>query len=72
MFAPAATPKPVLDTLNQAILKAMQAPPVKETFAKQYFNIVPSASADEAKTWLAGEIANWRKTTQEVKLDIPD
>jgi tripartite-type tricarboxylate transporter receptor subunit TctC len=72
IFAPAATPKPVLETLNQAILKAMEAPSVKQTFAKQYFNIVPSASAAEAKTWLAGEIANWRKTTQEVKLDIPD
>jgi tripartite-type tricarboxylate transporter receptor subunit TctC len=72
MFAPAGTPKAVLDTLNKAILKAMEAPSVKAAFTKQYFNIVPSASADEAKTWLTGEIANWKKTTQEVKLDIPD
>jgi tripartite-type tricarboxylate transporter receptor subunit TctC len=72
MFAPADTPKPVLETLNKAILEAMKAPQLKEAFDKQYFNIVPSQSADEAKTWLAQEIANWKKITQEVKIDVTE
>jgi tripartite-type tricarboxylate transporter receptor subunit TctC len=72
LFAPAGTPKEVLDTLNKAILEAMEAPALKEAFGKQHFNIVPSKSADEAKTWLAEEIALWKKITDEVKIDITE
>jgi len=72
LFAPAGTPKEVLDILNKAILQAMEAPQVKDTFAKQYFNIVPNKSAEEAKTWLADEIAHWRKITEEVKIDLAE
>ena len=39
-------------------------------FAKQNFNRVPSASLDEAKTWLAGEISLWKKITQEVPVEL--
>ena len=72
MFAPAGTPPEVLATLNREILKAMEQPNVKEIFGKQYFNIVPSKSAAEAKTWLAGESANWKKITEEVKIDLSE
>ena len=69
MFAPAATPKPVLEALHKAAVEAMQAPAAKEQLTRQNFNIVPSKSVDEAKTWLAGEIATWRKITSEVKIE---
>jgi tripartite-type tricarboxylate transporter receptor subunit TctC len=72
MFAPAGTPKEVLETLNKAVNEAMQAPSVQEAFKKQGFNIVPSKSVDEAKTWLAGQMDSWRKITQEVKIDISE
>ena len=39
---------------------------------KQGFNIVPSKSAEEAKTWLQGEIQTWKKITQEVKIDLSE
>ena len=72
LFAPAGTPKAVLETLREAMTEAMKAPAVVEAFKNQGFNTVPTASLDEAKTWLASEIANWRKITQEVKIEIPD
>jgi tripartite-type tricarboxylate transporter receptor subunit TctC len=72
LFAPAGTPVPILDTLRQAMTEAMTNPSVINTFQTQNFNIVPTGSLDEAKTWLAGEIANWRKITEEVKIDITD
>src|SRR5215467_10673721 len=61
MFAPAATPKPVLETLHKAAVDAMAAPAANEQLTRQNFNIVPSKSVDEAKTWLANEIATWKK-----------
>ena len=69
MFAPAATPKPVLETLHKAAVDAMRAPAAKEALDRQHFNIVPSKSVDDAKTWLAGEIALWKKITAEVKIE---
>jgi len=72
MFAPAATPKPVLEALHKAAVEALQAPAAKEALIKQNFNIVPSKSVDEAKTWLAGELATWKKITAEVKIDVTE
>ncbi len=68
LFAPAGTPKPVLDKLFAAINKALQRPELREKFAKQHFNIAPNKSVDDAKAWLGAEIAHWRTITQTVKI----
>jgi tripartite-type tricarboxylate transporter receptor subunit TctC len=72
MIAPAGTPKPVLETLHKAAVEALQAPAAKDALTKQNFNIVPSKSVDEAKAWLAGEIATWQKITGAVKIDVTE
>jgi len=69
LFAPAGTPKNVLQTIFTATVAAMQTPEVSDAFKKQTFNIVPNASLADAKTWLANEMANWRKITGEVKIE---
>jgi len=71
LFAPAGTPKEVLETLRKAMTEALASPAVTATFAKQNFNRVPTASLEAAKTWLADEMARWKKITEEVKIDIP-
>jgi len=70
MLAPAATPKPVIDTVFKAIVEASKQPELKEAFAKQLVAIKVSDSPDEAKTWLKGELDAWRKITKEVKIDL--
>lgn len=70
LFAPAATPKPVLEALYKDVIKALQSPAVKEKFGKQHFNIVPNKSVADAQSWLAGEIAHWREITQTVKIEV--
>jgi tripartite-type tricarboxylate transporter receptor subunit TctC len=72
LTARAGTPPEVLETIRKAAVQALEAPAVIENFKKQNFNIVPSASLEEAKTWAASEIETWRKITQEVKLDVPE
>lgn len=72
LFAPAGTPPEVLDTLFNAAVKAMQAPAVQEAFKKQNFNVVPNKSIADAKTWLADEMATWRKITSEVKIELSE
>jgi tripartite-type tricarboxylate transporter receptor subunit TctC len=72
MLAPAATPKPVIDTLYNAIVEASKQPALKEAFDKQLVSIKISASPDEAKTWLKSELDAWRKITSEVKIDLAE
>jgi tripartite-type tricarboxylate transporter receptor subunit TctC len=72
MFAPAGTPKPVLDTLYKAAVDALAAPAAKEALTKQNFIIDPSKSVDDARTWLAGEIGSWKKITSEVKIETAE
>jgi tripartite-type tricarboxylate transporter receptor subunit TctC len=69
MFAPAGTPHDVLQTVFKATVEAMKAPAVSEAFKKQTFNTVPSASLDDARTWLADQMDTWRKITSEVKIE---
>jgi len=72
MLAPAATPKPVIDTLFKAIVEASKQPALKEAFDKQLVSIKVSESPDEAKTWLKIELDAWRKITSEVKIDLAE
>jgi tripartite-type tricarboxylate transporter receptor subunit TctC len=72
MFAPAGTPKEIIDILQKASIQAMQVPAAKKVFAEQNFNILPTGSVEEAKPWLAQEIATWSKITQEVKIEVPE
>ena len=69
LFAPAGTPKDVLQTIFAATLAAMKAPAVAEAFKKQTFNTVPNSSLDDAKAWLGHEMDTWRKITGEVKIE---
>ena len=70
LFAPAGTPKPVLDALYAAVAKALASPEAQEKFKKQNYNIVPSKSVDDAKKWLAAEMKHWETITSTVKIDV--
>ena len=72
MFAPAQTPKPVLDTLFKSINEAAKVPALQEAFAKQLVAVKPSDSLAEAVTWHKNELATWRKITSEVKIDLTE
>src|SRR5262245_23122008 len=69
LFAPAATPKPILDALFKASTAALDTAAAKEAFGKQNFILTPNKSLDDSAKWLAGEIARWQKITSEVKVE---
>ncbi|HYZ44947.1 MAG TPA: tripartite tricarboxylate transporter substrate-binding protein, partial [Xanthobacteraceae bacterium] len=70
LFAPAATPKPVLETLFQIVARAIQSPDTIEKLQKQNFNIVANKSLADAQTWLADEIKHWEHITKAVEIDV--
>jgi tripartite-type tricarboxylate transporter receptor subunit TctC len=69
LFAPAGTPKDVLQTIFNATVEAMKTPSVDDAFKKQMFNTVPNASLDDARAWLAAQMGTWRKITTEVHIE---
>jgi tripartite-type tricarboxylate transporter receptor subunit TctC len=72
LFAPAAAPKDVLDTIFKASVEAVQAPAVMDAFSKQNFIIVPSRSLDDATAWLAGQITSGKNITTAVKIETAE
>ena len=60
LMAPAGTPRPVLETLNGAVNKILNAPEVRETWAKQ--GAVPMGMGiDEFDRFMRDDIVKWAK-----------
>lgn len=64
VFAPAATPKPVIEKLNATLAAALQSPVVKERLAKEGFEALTSTPA-QARTRLETEMPKWAKLVKE-------
>jgi tripartite-type tricarboxylate transporter receptor subunit TctC len=70
LFAPAATPKPVLEALFNAVSKALQSPEAIEKLQKQNYNVALNKSLADAKSWLDSEMKHWETITNTVKIDV--
>jgi tripartite-type tricarboxylate transporter receptor subunit TctC len=64
LFAPAGTPKPVIDTLNAAIRKALLDPQTQEALLKRGAEAVPG-SPDEFGKFVKMEVARWGKLVKQ-------
>lgn len=60
VFAPAGTPKPVLDKLNSSLNQALNGSALKERLVRDGFDPIPSTPA-QAKERLAKEMPVWAK-----------
>jgi len=72
LYAPAATPRDVLEVVRKAAVQALGSEPVETAFKQQMIRALPSASIEEAQAWNKAELAYWTKVTDEVKIDLPD
>jgi tripartite-type tricarboxylate transporter receptor subunit TctC len=71
LYAPAKTPRDVLDTLHRQVVQALNAEAVQSTFKKQMIKAVPDASIAAAQAWDKLETAHWKTLTEQVKIDLP-
>jgi len=72
LYAPAATPRDVLDIVHRLTVQALNAEPTQATFKKQMIKAIPNASVSDAKAWDKEETAHWRKLTETVKIERPE
>lgn len=64
VFAPAATPRPVIDKLNATLHAVLSAQTVKDRMAKEGFEATPSTAA-QARARLEKELPQWAKLVKE-------
>ncbi|HYZ44311.1 MAG TPA: tripartite tricarboxylate transporter substrate binding protein [Xanthobacteraceae bacterium] len=72
LYAPAATPRDVLEIVRAAAVQALASEQVTSAFKQQMIRAVPSASIADAQAWNTTELAYWKKVTDEVKIELPD
>jgi tripartite-type tricarboxylate transporter receptor subunit TctC len=72
LYAPAATPREVQETVRKAAAAALASEPVATAFGKQMIKATPSASLEEARAFDRAEAAYWKKVTDQVKVELPD
>src|SRR6185437_6606564 len=72
LFAPAATPKPILERLNAALRTALDDPKVKAAYAAAGLEAYPQAerSTEAANRFVQGEMAFWTTVVRENHIKI--
>ena len=70
LYAPSATPKPILETLRKGAVAALESEPVQTAFKKQMIKAVPNSSLEDAAAWNKKETDYWKKITSEVKVEL--
>src|SRR5690606_8399988 len=64
VFAPANTPKPIIEKLNTALNKVLTSPEMKERLVNDGFDPIPS-TPEEARARLEKEMVVWHKLIKE-------
>jgi tripartite-type tricarboxylate transporter receptor subunit TctC len=72
LYAPAVTPRDVLEIVHEAAVQALASAQVTTAFKQQMIRAVPSASIADAQAWNKAEVTYWKKVTDEVKIELPD
>ena len=70
LFAPVATPKPVVDKLYAAVAKTLSQPEMKEMLAKQMMTVALSASPEEFSALVQKETREWAEVVRESKIKV--
>ena len=69
MIAPAGTPKPIIDKLHAALMKALASADVREKLSAQGVEVVGGTQAEFAE-WLAKESQRWGKVIKERNITV--
>jgi tripartite-type tricarboxylate transporter receptor subunit TctC len=65
IFAPAATPKPIMDKFHAELVKAFNQPDVRKTLTEQLGMDLVVSSPEAQQQWLLGEMQRWGKVVRD-------
>ena len=70
LLAPAGTPKAIVDRLHKAVLQALRAEPLRESFGKMGVSTRGSLSPEEARAQLIADMERYRKLVKAIGLKL--
>jgi len=70
LFAPAATPKPIIDKLFAAVRAILSQPETKDLLARQMLAVAVSSSPQEFTDWVRAETRAWAEVVRDNKVKI--
>ena len=65
IFAPAATPKPIVDKFHAELVKAVNLPEVRKTLTETLGMDLQASSPEGLQKWLADEMQRWAKVVKD-------
>jgi tripartite-type tricarboxylate transporter receptor subunit TctC len=65
IFAPAGTPKPIMDKFHAELVKAFGQPDVKKTLTETLGMDLQAGTPEGLQKWLSGEMARWGKVVRD-------
>jgi len=65
VFAPAGTPKPIIDKLNAELAKAINQPDLKKQLTEQLGMDLVVSTPEALQEWTVGQIARWGKVVKD-------
>ena len=65
IFAPAGTPKPIMDKFHAELVKAFNLPDVKKPLTETLGMDLQASTPDALQKWLTDEMARWGKVVKE-------
>jgi tripartite-type tricarboxylate transporter receptor subunit TctC len=66
---PAAVPKPILEKLNDALVKTINLPEIRDRLVQNSIEVAPS-TRDELAVFIKAEIAKWKKVAQSAGITV--
>jgi tripartite-type tricarboxylate transporter receptor subunit TctC len=69
LFAPAGTPKPIVDKLNVAVRKALEDPAIKEALLARG-TVTVAGSPEDLAGWVTAENARWGKVVKQIGAQV--
>ena len=65
IFAPAGTPKPIIDKLHAELVKILKMPDVHKTLTETLGMDIQASSPEATQKFLVGEMARWGKVVKD-------
>jgi tripartite-type tricarboxylate transporter receptor subunit TctC len=69
VVAPAATPVPILDRLNEVMVATLRTPEVQERLGRVGFTVDASGRAELARL-IADDLARWREVARQARIEV--
>jgi len=71
-FAPAETPREIVETLHRALVNAAGTPELQEAFQKGGMIAPLQSSVENAKAWLREEMSSWRRDIADANIVVDE